>query len=125
MAEHAAESPDFSAAHGQQHPQALAHPVPLRVLLAVFAALMLLTFITVAATWIDLGAFNIWLALLIAVVKGSLVALYFMHLRWDSPFNAIVLIAAMFFVALFVGSVVLDSKEYRINYTPPIRAGAP
>jgi hypothetical protein len=48
-----------------------------------------------------------------------------MHLRWDSPFNAIVLIAALFFVALFVGSVVLDSKEYRINYTPPIRAGAP
>jgi len=125
MAEHAAQPPTPSQPHAEAHPHALAHPVPLRVLLAVFAALMLLTFITVAATWIDLGAFNIWLALLIAVIKGALVALYFMHLRWDSPFNAIVLIAALFVVALFVGSVVLDSKEYKVNYTPPIRAGAP
>jgi cytochrome c oxidase subunit 4 len=85
---------------------------------------MLLTVLTVAATWVDLGAWNIWLALLIAVVKGSLVALYFMHLRWDSPFNAIVLMAALFFVALFVGSVVLDAREYQVNYNPPARAGS-
>jgi cytochrome c oxidase subunit 4 len=113
--------PSTTQPHG--HDDALAHPVPLRILIGVFGALMVLTFLTVAATWIDIGMWNIWLALLIAVIKGSLVALYFMHLRWDSPFNGIVLIASLFFVALFVGSVVLDAKEYKVNYTPPARAG--
>ncbi|MBC7784943.1 MAG: cytochrome C oxidase subunit IV family protein [Burkholderiales bacterium] len=97
----------------------LAHLVPLGILLATFAALMILTFLTVAATWVDLGVFNIWLALWIAVIKGALVAMYFMHLRWDSPFNGIILIAALFFVAIFVGIVVLDSREYKVNYEPP------
>ncbi len=101
---------------------AIAHPVSLSLLISVFAGLLVLTFLTVAATWVDLGIGNIWLALLIAVIKGALVALYFMHLRWDSPFNSIVLIAAMFFVALFIGSVVLDSREYNVNYEPPARA---
>jgi cytochrome c oxidase subunit 4 len=107
------------------HDQLLAHPVPIGVLVATFAALMILTVITVVATWVDLGAFNIWLALLIAFIKGSLVALYFMHLRWDSPFNTIVLIAALFFVALFIGIAVLDTKEYRDDYNPPARQGTP
>jgi cytochrome c oxidase subunit 4 len=108
------------------HPEhTLAHPVPLRLLLAVYAALMFFTMLTYAATWVELGNFNIWLALLIAVIKAGLVAMYFMHLRWDSPFNGIVLIAALFFVALFVGSVVLDAKEYQINYSPPVSNTTP
>jgi cytochrome c oxidase subunit IV len=105
--------------------QSLAHPVPLGVLFATFGALMILTIFTVMATWVNLGAFNIWLALFIAVIKGSLVAMYFMHLRWDNPFNGIVLIAALFFVALFIGVVVLDGREYKVNYQPPARVGAP
>ena len=108
--------------HDSQTARPLAHPVPLGVLLATFGALMFLTFLTVAATWTDLGSFNIWLALFIAVLKASLVALYFMHLRWDSPFNAIVLIAALFFVAVFIGIAVLDSREYKGNYQPPARS---
>lgn len=107
------------------HEHTLAHPVPMGVLLATFGALLVLTVITVIATWVDLGSFNIWLALFIAVIKGALVALYFMHLRWDSPFNAIVLIAALFFVSLFIGIAVLDSKEYRDDYHPPARQGTP
>jgi cytochrome c oxidase subunit 4 len=53
------------------------------------------------------------------LIKASVVALYFMHLRWDSPFNAIVLIAALFFVTIFIGVAVLDSREYKVNYTKP------
>ena len=105
--------------------QVLAHPVPMRILLGTFGVLMLLTILTVAATWVDLGPFNIWLALLIAVIKGGLVAMYFMHLRWDSPFNGVVLIASLFFVALFLGITILDTEEYRVNYDPPARARAP
>jgi cytochrome c oxidase subunit 4 len=102
----------------------LAHPVSMTTLLTVFGLLMALTFLTVAATWVNFGSASVWIALLIAVAKASLVALYFMHLRWDAPFNAVVLIGALFFVALFVGIAVLDAKEYQPNYTPPVRAGS-
>ena len=65
-----------------------------RLLLAVFGALLVLTFLTVAVTWVDFGrTANVWLALAIAAIKAALVALYFMHLRWDSPFNCLILIA--------------------------------
>lgn len=110
--------------HAESHSaDAHVHVVPLGLLVAVFAALLFFTFLTVAATWVDLGQFNIWLALLIAVIKAGLVAMYFMHLRWDSPFNGIVLIASLFFVALFVGIAVLDAREYKANYEPPKASG--
>ena len=94
------------------------HVVPLRVLVAVFLALVVLTWITVAATYFDFGAFNLWIAMGIATVKGSLVALYFMHLRWDKPFNAVVFISALAFVMLFVGLAMMDSAHYQPNMIP-------
>jgi cytochrome c oxidase subunit IV len=111
--------------HTTHDASTLAHPVPLKLLLTVFVALAFLTIITYAATWVQLGSFNIWLALLIAVIKAGLVAMYFMHLRWDSPFNGVVLIASLIFVALFIGIVVLDAKEYRLNYSPPVSNTTP
>src|SRR5690606_34185118 len=105
--------------HAADDHDAIAHPVPLRTLLGVFGALLVLTVLTVAVTGIQLGAANIWLALIIAAAKAALVALYFMHLRWDSPFNAIALVAALFFVALMMGIIILDSKEYAPNYDEP------
>ncbi len=95
------------------------HVVPPKLLLAVYAVLLALTVITVKVTDIEMGNFNIWVALLVALIKASVVALYFMHLRWDSPFNAIILIAALFFVVIFIGVAVLDSREYKVNYTKP------
>lgn len=111
--------PPAPAGRAGDHHDTIAHPVPLWLLLTVFGALLVLTFITVAVTWVDLGAANIWIAVVIAAVKGSLVALYFMHLRWDSPYNAIVLIVSLFTVALLLGIVVLDSREYQPNLSPP------
>lgn len=107
--------PDGDNDHSAFH----AHVVPPRILLGVFGGLMILTILTVGATWVNLGPANIWLALFIAVIKAGLVAMYFMHLRWDSPFNGIILIGAMLFVALFIGIVILDSREYAPNYNPP------
>lgn len=99
------------------------HVVPVKVLLAVYAILVFFTVATVAVTYVDLGNFNIWMALLIAVVKAGLVAMYFMHLRYDSPFNGIILITALLFVSLFIGLAVLDTHEYQSDYAPP--AGMP
>ena len=92
--------------------EAPAHVVPAAVLLAVFAALLGLTYLTWAATWFDLGAWNLWLAMGIATAKAALVALYFMHLRYDPRFYALVLALALLFVLLFVCLTLLDTLEY-------------
>jgi len=46
------------------------------------------------------------------VVKASLVVLFFMHLRWDKPFNAIVFIGCLIFVGLFISLALLDTGQY-------------
>lgn len=105
------------------------HVVPPRILLGVWAALLFLTIVTVAVTWVDLGALNIWVALGIATVKALLVALFFMHLKYDKPFNSIVLVSSLFFVALFLGLALLDTLHYRKDlipgYAPAIEQAAP
>jgi cytochrome c oxidase subunit 4 len=105
--------------HGHVEGAIHVHAVPPWLLLSVFGALLVLTVVTVAVTWVDLGQFAIWVALGIAVLKATLVALYFMHLRWDAPFNSVILISALVFVAIFIGATITDSNEYKANYTPP------
>lgn len=96
----------------------LAHVVPTSVLLMVFAALMVLTFLTVAATWYDMGRWNVWIAMGIATLKAALVVLYFMHLRYDNPFNAVVFLTALLTLLLFISLAMLDATTYQ----PDIRA---
>ena len=78
----------------------------------------MLTVITVAAVHVDLGKLNLWIALIIATVKASLVALFFMHLWYDKPFNAIVFVGALVFVMLFVGFALLDTTAYQPELIP-------
>ncbi len=103
--------------HDETDPLADYHPhvVPVPLLLGVFGILLFLTFVTVAVTLIDLGPLNIWIALAIAVVKAAVVALYFMHLRYDRPFHGVILIASLFFVAIFIGLALVDSTTYKPN----------
>ena len=91
----------------------LGHVVPLWLLAAVFAALLLLTGLTVAAAQVDLGNLNLYLALGIAAVKASLVALFFMHLFWDRPFHSLIFIGCLLFVSLFIGVTLTDSQANR------------
>ncbi|MEM7682438.1 MAG: cytochrome C oxidase subunit IV family protein [Planctomycetota bacterium] len=106
MSTHAAHAgPDAEAHH--------AHVAPLWVMFGVFAALLVLTGLTVAAISIDLGQmWNVILALSIAVVKALLVAAFFMHLWWDKPFNAYLLAAAVVFVALMLAYILVDTDRY-------------
>jgi len=93
------------------------HVMPLPVLLAVFLALLVLTVLTVMATWVQLGAANLLIAMGIATLKAVLVALYFMHLRYDHPFNAIVLVTALVFVTLFISLTLYDTLQYQPDVT--------
>ena len=93
------------------HASGAGHVVPLKVLVGVFASLALLTVVTVVVSKFDFGAYNLVIALAIAVVKASLVVLFFMHLLWDKPFNAIVFLGCLIFVGLFIGLTLLDTVQ--------------
>jgi cytochrome c oxidase subunit 4 len=108
---------DLVHGHGPGTPHV--HVTSPLLLLSVYGALLVLTGLTVGITLVDLGDLNVWLALAVAVAKAGLVVMYFMHLRWDAPFNGIILICSLFFVALFIGIAVMDSKEYKQNDNPP------
>lgn len=94
------------------------HVMPLKVLVGIFASLLVLTVVTVAVTYVDLGSINLLVAMGVATVKASLVALYFMHLRYDRPFNAVVFISALLFVTLFITFTLLDSKQNQPDMIP-------
>lgn len=100
--------------HGDGEPHPLVgHLVPVRTLVLTGLALLLLTVVTVAVRYIDVGEFNIVVALGVAVVKAVLVILIFMHLFWDRPFNSLVLVGSIIFVVLLVGIVMTDTRMYR------------
>jgi cytochrome c oxidase subunit 4 len=93
--------------------EAIAHVVSMRTLAGVLLALLVLTAVTVAAAYFDLGGFNLLAAIGIATVKASLVVLYFMHLRHDNPLYALILVTALLFLAIFLGAVLLDTIQYQ------------
>jgi cytochrome c oxidase subunit 4 len=61
----------------------MSDPANLKIYRNVLVALAILTVVTVGASRIDMGGGNIPVGLLIAVVKASLVVLFFMHLKYE------------------------------------------
>lgn len=102
---------------GQSHGPAV-HVMSAPALIAVFLALLVLTGATVAATAVDFGAANLVIALGIATVKALLVALFFMHLAYDRPFNALVFCTAWLFVAVFAALTLLDTAQPYLPLEP-------
>jgi cytochrome c oxidase subunit IV len=93
----------------------LAHVVDVRVLLAVFAALVALTAITVAVSYFNFGPLNLMVALGVATIKAALVAIWFMHLRYDGGLNAFIFLVGVVFLGLFLAITMLDSVQYQPN----------
>jgi cytochrome c oxidase subunit 4 len=69
---------------------------------------MVLTGLTVFASYVDMGDFNIIVALTIATIKGTLVVLFFMHLYYSSKLTKVTVIAAMFFLFLLLALSLTD-----------------
>lgn len=84
------------------------HVLPLRTYMAVAGALMILTVVTVAVSFVNLGGWNAVTAVFIAAVKASLVALFFMHLKYDKKINAVVFLMAILFLAIFLSFTFFD-----------------
>jgi len=89
-----------------------------KFLWGVAITLFILTFLTVAVTWIHIPEpWNVVVAIAIAVVKATIVAAFFMNLWWDSRFNLILFIMSIVFFLLLVGITLLDTL-YRVDPVP-------
>ncbi len=93
------------------HTKTLDHIIPLRVYLTVAAALLILTAITVKISLINLGGWNLVVAIGVATLKASLVALFFMHLLYDKKIYMIVFGAGILFLAIFIALTMFDTME--------------
>lgn len=109
--------------HGNSHGHCHAHHghdehhvVSAKLLTGVFAALMVLTFLTVAAITVDFGpSYNLLIAIVIAAVKGFLVVYYFMHLKWDRAFHALCVVLSIAFVVMMIAYTKIDTAQFEGN----------
>jgi cytochrome c oxidase subunit 4 len=82
---------------------------PLKGYIAVWIALLIGTGLTVYAATLDLAPYNAAVALGIATIKATLVALFFMHVWHASEkLTKLVVIAALFFLLLLLGLTMTD-----------------
>lgn len=91
------------------------HIVSPGMYLAIITTLLALTGITVFAAFVNLGRFNIVVALLIATVKATLVVLIFMHAKYAPERTKLVIIAGIFWLALLLFMTLSDYAS-RVDY---------
>lgn len=96
-------STEHADEHGHEHSDGRVHPhiSSFGFLCGIFLTLIVLTVVTVAASYVDFGSANTLVAVLIATIKAGLVATFFMHLRHDKPFLALAFIMAFVFLGVF------------------------
>jgi cytochrome c oxidase subunit 4 len=85
------------------------HVVPIKIYVAIFLALMLLTALTVWVAFQDLGVLNNVAALGIATLKAALVVLYFMHVRYSSRVISLVVMTGFAWLAILL---ILTLSDY-------------
>lgn len=89
--------------HEHEHVNApIPHVMPTMFYLGVLGVLLVLTGVTVATAQVDLGVFNLPLAMVIATCKAAVVASMFMHLWWDSKLFSVVFICCLLFLSVFI-----------------------
>ena len=83
--------------------------------LAIITVLMILTGVTVYAAFVNLGKFNIVVALAIAKLKATLVVLIFMHAKYSPRRTQLVIVAGIFWLALLLFMTLSDYVS-RVDY---------
>lgn len=84
------------------------HIVSPVVYVIIGSALLVLTAITVAASYIEMGIFNPIVALGIAVLKATLVILFFMHVKYSTRLTKLTVAAGIFTFLVLVGMTLAD-----------------
>jgi len=84
------------------------HYIEYKHLFFVLLALVALTGITVFASYIDIGTWNVWIALTIASVKASFVLLYFMHMKFEGKLLVYSFLGTVFFLGIMISFTFFD-----------------
>jgi len=84
------------------------HHVPYKVYFFVWAALLLLTGVTVGVSYVNMKNVVVLTAMLIASAKSMLVLLYFMHIRFEKPMFSVMILAAMLTYGIFIALTFVD-----------------
>lgn len=85
------------------------HVLPLSVYLKIGLFLIVLTGITVFIAQINFGPWNLVIAIAIAGFKATLVALYFMHLKYDNRLYFLVFLTGIFMLSIFIIFTMFDT----------------
>jgi cytochrome c oxidase subunit 4 len=84
------------------------HFLEYRTLFFIFLLLLMFTGITVGVSYIDLGRLNVWVSLLIASIKGSLVLLFFMHMKYEGRTLILSFLGTIFFLFIMISFTFWD-----------------
>ncbi len=91
------------------------HIVPPGIYGLIITTLLVLTLLTVGAAFVDMGRYNIVVALVIATLKATLVVLFFMHAKYVPQRTKLVIIAGIFWLALLLFMTMSDYVS-RVDY---------
>jgi cytochrome c oxidase subunit IV len=95
----------MSSGHDHEH-----HLLPFGVYYAVAGALFFLTIVTVWVAQYDFGGMNVVVAMAVAGVKATLVALFFMHLKYDNKLYGSFFVGSLVFLAVFLAFTMFDTE---------------
>ncbi len=84
------------------------HVIPYRTLVIVLVTLVILTLTSVGVTRIQLGTLTVTAALIIAVIKSSLVLTIFMHLRFEKRLFAYLVIGVVLLIGIVIYTTLID-----------------
>ncbi|MCH9682447.1 MAG: cytochrome C oxidase subunit IV family protein [Deltaproteobacteria bacterium] len=84
------------------------HISPIKNYWVVFGALLVLTGLTYAVSYMSLGPASLPVAMLVAVAKASLVCAYFMHLKYDDGYHVFIFLSTLIFVGIFFTFTMFD-----------------
>jgi cytochrome c oxidase subunit IV len=98
-----------------EHTEHTEHIVPPTTYAVIIVILLALTAATVGAAYINLGKYNIVVALAIATLKATLVVLFFMHAKYSPQRTKLVIIAGVFWLAILLFMTMSDYVS-RVDY---------
>jgi len=87
------------------------HVHPASTYVKIFLALVGLTLLTVGLSRVHLGNWNFFIAVAVATVKATLVAMFFMHLKDDNRFNVLIFVGSLLFIGVFFVYTTNDTQH--------------
>ena len=102
---------DSHAHDGHAEGMVHVHVHPASTYVKIFLALVFLTLLTVGLSRVHLGNWNFFIAVAVATVKATLVAMFFMHLKDDNRFNVLIFVGSLIFIGVFFVYTTNDTQH--------------